>query len=251
MHVIAIIPARYGSTRLPGKPLLKLKGKTIVQRVYERIQKCQLVDEIVVATDDIRIFNHVNKFGGTALITRTDHESGTSRCAEVLNKMPRATHVINVQGDEPLIHPDQIDHLVRFVTSNPTIQIGTLVKKIEDVEDLENPAKVKVVMTDDRKVMYFSRSAIPYVRDSMPDQWLKQTDFYKHVGMYAFSAETLKRLGHLDNHELEMAERLEQLNWLARGFQIHAQITELESIGVDTPEDAEFVERLLSLAEVS
>lgn len=251
MHVMAVIPARYGSTRLPGKPLIKLKGRTIVERVYRRVAKCELVNEIIVATDDIRIFNHVNRFGGKAMITRIDHESGTSRCAEVLQKNPGATHVINVQGDEPLIHPKQIDDLIRFVTSRKDIEIGTLVKKIDDAADLENPSKAKVIFGDNGKALYFSRAAIPYVRDAMPDQWLRKADFYKHIGMYAFRSDILRQLALLESHPLERAEKLEQLNWLANGFDIHVSETEMESIGVDTPEDARLVEHLLGLAEVT
>jgi 3-deoxy-manno-octulosonate cytidylyltransferase (CMP-KDO synthetase) len=217
--------------------------------VYHRVRKCQLVDEIVVATDDIRIFNHVNKFGGKAMITRIDHESGTNRCAEVLQKLPGATHVINVQGDEPLIHPKQIDDLIRFMASNKDIGIGTLIKKIDDVSDLQNPSKVKVVIDKYGKTLYFSRSAIPFVRDVMPDQWLKYSDFYKHIGMYGFRTDVLRQLALLDSHPLERTERLEQLNWLVNGFNIYAHETELESIGVDTPEDAQLIEHLLSLAE--
>ncbi len=251
MHVLAIIPARYGSTRLPGKPLIKLKGKTIIERVYQRVAMCNLVDEIVVATDDIRIFNHVKKFGGNAMITRIDHQSGTSRCAEVLHRYAGATHVINVQGDEPLIYPKQIDDLVRFITNNPEIGIGTLVKRIENIEDLENPAKVKVVRRRDGQALYFSRSAIPYVRDAMPDQWLEHAPFFKHIGMYAFKSETLMHLSLLDQDDLEKAEKLEQLNWLAHGYPIHTLETEYESIGVDTREDANLVEHILSLETAS
>lgn len=247
MRVLAIIPARYGSTRLPGKPLIKLKGKTIIERVYERVSMCSLVNEIIVATDDIRIYNHVKKFGGNAIITRIDHQSGTNRCAEVLNRNPGATHVVNVQGDEPLIYPRQIDDLVRFITSNPEIGIATLVKRIENIDDLENPAKVKVVRRRDGQAMYFSRSAIPFVRDVMPDRWLEHAAFYKHIGMYAFRSDTLVRLSMLGQDALEKTEKLEQLNWLSNGYPIHTLETEYESIGVDTREDANLVEHILSL----
>ena len=247
MHITAIIPARYGSTRLPGKPLIKLAGQTLIKRVYDRVKLCTEVNEIVVATDDIGIFNHVKKFGGDVVMTRIDHLSGTSRCAEVLEKRPGATHVINVQGDEPLIHPDHINQLIQVI-KQPETQIATLVKHIDQFEDLENPSKVKVVIAKNGKALYFSRSCIPFVRDVEKNQWLSKTTFFKHIGMYAFNATTLRELYHLDSHPLERIEKLEQLNWLAHGYDIHTATTHLESIGVDTEEDVKLVEHLLKLS---
>ena len=234
MDVLAIIPARYGSTRLPGKPLIKLRGKTLIQRVYERVSLCKEVDEIIVATDDIGIYNHVKKFGGQSIMTR----------------MPGFKYVINIQGDEPLIHVDQINMLIRFIRSSAGIQIATLVKSIDNVEDLTNPSKVKVVSDINQRALYFSRAAIPFNRDEALNNWLNCGNYFKHIGMYAYQTKVLEELGRLPNHPLESIEKLEQLNWLAHGFSIHTSETTLESIGVDTEEDAKLVEHLLGLADV-
>ncbi len=250
MDVLAIIPARYGSTRLPGKPLIKLRGKTLIQRVYERVSLCKEVDEIIVATDDIGIYNHVKKFGGQSIMTRVDHMSGTARCAEVITRMPGFKYVINIQGDEPLIHVDQINMLIRFIRSSAGIQIATLVKSIDNVEDLTNPSKVKVVSDINQRALYFSRAAIPFNRDEALNNWLNCGNYFKHIGMYAYQTKVLEELGRLPNHPLESIEKLEQLNWLAHGFSIHTSETTLESIGVDTEEDAKLVEHLLGLADV-
>ncbi|HLF64522.1 MAG TPA: 3-deoxy-manno-octulosonate cytidylyltransferase [Saprospiraceae bacterium] len=251
MGILGIIPARYGSTRLPGKPLIKIQGKTIIERVYERVHKSAQLTEIVVATDDVRIYNHVRKFGGHAIITRLDHPSGTSRCAEIIEAMSSFDLIVNIQGDEPLINPVQIDQLVEFMTSQPTISIGTLMRRIDRIEDLSNPAVAKVVCGHHDRVMYFSRSPIPFVRDLPINQWLEHGHFYRHIGMYAYRREVLKRIGILPQSDLERTEKLEQLNWLYHGYPIHAIETEFESLGIDTPEDLALLEKMLELSNVS
>jgi len=249
MKILGIIPARYGSTRLPGKALLKVKGKTIIQRVYGRVRMAQQLAECVVATDDVRIYNHVRKFGGKALMTRADHESGTSRCAEVIDTLQGFDIVVNIQGDEPMIHPAQIDQICALMVRHPNIPIGTLMRRIEDPEDLINPAVAKVVTGAQGRALYFSRSAVPFVRDIPPAEWLDQTPFFRHVGMYAYRSDVLKQLGTLPQSALERMEKLEQLNWLYHGFSIYAAETVFESIGVDTPQDLARLETLLTQSE--
>ncbi len=251
MSILGIIPARYGSTRLPGKPLIKVHGKTIIERVYERVRKSQRLTEIVVATDDVRIFNHVRKFGGHAVITRLDHASGTTRSAEIIESMSSFDLIVNIQGDEPLINPAQIDQLCDFMMHQPTVGIGTLIRKIEQYDDLVNPAVAKVVCGHHGRVLYFSRSPIPFVRDFPVQQWLDHARFYRHIGMYAYRRDMLKRIGSLPQSDLERTEKLEQLNWLYHGIPIHATETEFESIGIDTPDDLALLERILELSNVS
>lgn len=250
MSILGIIPARYGSTRLPGKPLIKVHGKTIIERVYERVSKSRHLTDVVVATDDVRIYNHVRKFGGHAIITRLDHASGTTRCAEIIESMSSFDLIVNIQGDEPLINPLQIDQLCRLMGSNQNVGIGTLIRKIDNVDDLSNPAVAKVVCGHQGRVMYFSRSPVPFVRDVPMHQWLSQGTFYKHIGMYAYRRDVLKRIGQLPQSDVERLEKLEQLNWLYNGYTIHAVETEYESIGVDTPEDLVLLEKMLELSSL-
>ncbi len=249
MNVLGIIPARYGSTRLPGKPLIMVKGKSIIQRVYERASRSEVLYKVVVATDDVRIYNHVRKFGGVAIMTSQGHRSGTMRCGEVIEKIPEADIIINVQGDEPLINPGEISRLGRFLLEDPKRQIGTLVKRIDRQEDIEDPSIAKVVMDLYHRVMYFSRSAIPHVRNHPIDRWLDHAEYYKHIGLYGYQRKTLQSLAKLDQSDLEEAEMLEQLNWLYHGYVVHALETEVESIGIDTPEDVNLLEHILSLAD--
>lgn len=246
---LAIIPARYGSTRLPGKPLIKVRGKTIIQRVYERVVQAGQVDEVVVATDDVRIQNHVRKFGGLAVITRHDHPNGSSRCAEVAAMRSEFDYVLNIQGDEPLINPRQIDHLMEFIKEEKTREIATLVKKIDRADELDDSSVAKVVLAGDDRVLYFSRTAIPYVRNHPKNQWMDHFGFYKHVGIYAFKRNTLLSIGELQPSYLEHSEMLEQNNWLFHGYSVHAAITDIESIGIDTPDDLDLLEHILSLAD--
>lgn len=249
MSILAIIPARYGSTRLPGKPLIEVKGKTIIQRVYERVAMSECIDEVIVATDNEDILNHVRNFGGHAIMTKADHPNGSSRCAEVASHRPEFDYVLNVQGDEPLINPKQIDQLCSFIQQKPEYQIATLVKKIDRQDELDDPSVAKVVMAQDDRVLYFSRSAIPFIRNHPKNQWMDHYDFHKHVGLYAFRKEILMQVGRLEQSSLEMAEMLEQTNWLYQGFDIYASVTDIESIGIDTPADLELLEHILNLAD--
>jgi 3-deoxy-manno-octulosonate cytidylyltransferase (CMP-KDO synthetase) len=248
MNVLGIIPARYGSTRLPGKPLIKVKGKTIIQRVYERASMAEVLYKVVVATDDVRIYNHVRKFGGVAVMTRQVHRSGTMRCGEVIANEPEADIIINIQGDEPLINPGEISRLGRFLIDDPLRQIATLVKRIDRQEDITDPGMAKVVMDLYHRVLYFSRSPIPFVRDYPIDQWQDHADYYKHIGLYGYTRKTLLNLSKLDPSDIEESEMLEQLNWLYHGYAVHALETDVESIGIDTQEDVHLLEHILSLA---
>ncbi|MBR2325965.1 MAG: 3-deoxy-manno-octulosonate cytidylyltransferase [Alistipes sp.] len=238
MKAIAIIPARYASTRFPAKPLAKLGGKAVVQRVYEQVASC--VERAVVATDDERIYDAVKSFGGEVVMTSTEHRSGTDRCREAFEKVGYdADIVINVQGDEPFIQPEQIEALKRCFDNDDT-QIATLVKPFTEsdgIEALENPNSPKVVVDGDMHALYFSRSVIPYLRGIERTEWLRHHTFYKHIGIYAFRAEVLKEVTSLPQSSLEKAESLEQLRWLENGYKIGVGISEIETIGIDTPED--------------
>lgn len=238
MKAIAIIPARYASTRFPAKPLAKLGGKAVVQRVYEQVASC--VERAVVATDDKRIYDAVKSFGGEVVMTSTEHRSGTDRCREAFEKVGYdADIVINIQGDEPFIQPEQIEALKRCFDNDDT-QIATLVKPFTEsdgIEALENPNSPKVVVDGDMHALYFSRSVIPYLRGIERTEWLHHHTFYKHIGIYAFRAEVLKEVTSLPQSSLEKAESLEQLRWLENGYKIGVGISEIETIGIDTPED--------------
>jgi 3-deoxy-manno-octulosonate cytidylyltransferase (CMP-KDO synthetase) len=238
MKFIAVIPARYASTRFPGKPLADMAGKPMIQRVYEQVKKA--VDEVWVATDDDRIFEAVNVFGGKAVMTSTEHRSGTDRIYEAFGKIGEGYDVvINVQGDEPFIQPQQIESLMQCFDS-PTVQIATLVKpfKKEDGFDvLFNANSPKVVINKNDEAIYFSRSIIPYIRDVHHSEWLDKHTFYKHIGMYAYRADILKEITQLPQSQLEKAESLEQLRWIENGYRIKIGYTDVETIGIDTPDD--------------
>lgn len=246
MKILAIIPARYASTRFPAKPLAMLEDKPIVQRVYEQVAKA--VERVIVATDDERIYNAVVAFGGEAVMTSPDHKSGTDRCAEAYEKLNcKADIVINVQGDEPFIEPAQIETLIACF-ENKTIDIATLVKPFsaeDGIAALENPNSPKVVLNEAGEAIYFSRSVVPYLRGVERSEWLKRHTFYKHIGIYAFRAETLSRVTQLAQTPLEKAESLEQLRWLESGYKIGVGITNIETIGIDTPEDLQRAEELI------
>lgn len=237
MKVLGIIPARYASTRLPGKPLAIIGKKSMIQRVYEQAKKSSMLNEVVVATDDQRIFDTVVGFGGQVMMTYAHHKNGTERCAEVIRKFKGYDYVINIQGDEPFINPAQIDTLAEILDGK--VELGTLVKKIEDPKYLEMDSIMKVVFTKDMNALYFSRNAIPYVRDKKPKHWLEHATFYKHIGIYAYRTDILKEITSISTSNLESAESLEQLRWLENGFQIKVAITQLETFGIDTPEDLE------------
>lgn len=249
MKFIGIIPARYASTRFPGKPLADMKGKPMIQRVYEQV--AGVLDAVCVATDDERIETAVKAFGGQAVMTSDQHRSGTDRCFEAYQKVGAGYEVvINIQGDEPFIHPEQIETLKRCF-DDPATEIATLVKPFDPNGDFEstlfNPNSPKVVFNKRMEALYFSRSIIPYIRGEQYTEWLKTHTFYKHIGLYAYRAETLREITALPQSELEKAESLEQLRWLENGYRIKVGITHQETIGIDTPEDMaraiEFMEK--------
>ncbi len=237
--VLAVIPARWASTRFPGKPLANIAGKSMIQRVLEQVNQSTKVDRVVVATDDERILDHVRDFGAEAMMTSPGHPSGTDRCAEVARQFPEATIVLNVQGDEPFIQPQQIDLLADTLLQNPEAAIATLAKKIDRADFLDNPNAVKVVFSEKVGAIYFSRHPIPFVRGVPHELWLEKQDFYKHIGLYGFRRAALMEIADLSPTPLEIAESLEQLRWLEHGFRIAVGVTEWETLGVDTPEDLE------------
>lgn len=241
MQTIGIIPARYDSVRFPGKPLVNIGGKTMIQRVYERASEAKELDLVVVATDDIRIEKTVQDFGGRVVMTRRDHPSGTDRVAEAALSYPKAKLVMNIQGDEPFIFPDQIDQLVRFMRTRPALEIATMAKRITETNIIENPNVVKVVMNKEEEALYFSRSTIPFQRDPSV-----KSIHRKHIGLYIFRASALQAITALGSHPLEEAEKLEQLRWLANGFKIGVTETELESIAIDHPEDLVRLEKFIN-----
>lgn len=238
MKFIGIIPARYASTRFPGKPLADMKGKYMIQRVYE--QACKVLDRVCVATDDERIFNAVQSFGGQVVMTSERHRSGTDRCFEAYTNLGDGEEVvINIQGDEPFIKPEQIESLIACFDS-PQTQIATLVRPFEATEGYEalaNPNSPKVVMNERHEALYFSRSIIPYLRGVDPEQWLSRHVYYKHIGMYGYRADVLSEITRLPQSSLELAESLEQLRWLQNGYTVKVGITTQETIGIDTPAD--------------
>lgn len=244
MDFIAIIPARFASTRFPGKPLAILGGKTVIQRVYEQVKT--VLDHVYVATDDQRIYDAVMQFGGRAVMTRTDHKSGTDRICEALDKIGgQYDVVINVQGDEPFIQPSQI-RTVMAAFDDPTTQIATLGKRFDSIEAVENPNSPKIVTDNAGFALYFSRSPIPFVRGKERDQWLAAYPFLKHIGLYAYRANVLREVTRLPQSSLEVAESLEQLRWLQNGYRIKVGLTDVETVGIDTPDDLRRAERFLA-----
>ena len=251
MKYIAVIPARYASTRFPGKPLAVLGGKTVIQRVYE--QAVSILPEAYVATDDERIFEAVEAFGGRAVMTRADHKSGTDRIEEAVEKIEESgvwkeegenLVVINIQGDEPFIQPSQIETLMHLF-DDPETQIGTLGKRFETIEAVRNPNSPKIVADRRGFALYFSRSVIPYIRGKEADDWLNHYPFLKHLGIYAYRREVLSEVTRLPQSALEKAESLEQLRWLENGYRIRVGLTDVETVGIDTPEDLERAEAFL------
>lgn len=239
LKFLAIIPARYASTRFPGKPLAILGGKTIVQRVYERVKT--IFEHVYVATDDTRIAEEVSKFGGKYVMTGSHHQSGTDRCYEALFKLGESNYdvVVNIQGDEPFIDPIQLT-TIKACFDDPQTLIATLVKpfpKNSSLDDIKNPNSPKVVVSDNNFAIYFSRSIIPYFRGMNENDWAKNHTYYKHIGIYAYKSETLKRITSLPQGTLEKVESLEQLRWLQAGYNIKVGFTNIETIGIDTPDD--------------
>lgn len=244
MNPIGIIPARYASTRFPAKPLIDISGKSMIQRVYEQAKKAQGLDKVVVATDDERIYNHVLAFGGEVVMTSTEHQSGTDRCAEVARMFPDFEIVVNIQGDEPFINPMQIEKLVQCF-EKPSTEIATLVKRIEQEDDLWNQNTPKVILNGIGEALYFSRATIPHLRGEEVSNWFKKQTYYKHIGIYAYKAEILQQITALTPSSLERAEALEQLRWLENGYKVQTAITDLETIAIDTPEDLNKLASLL------
>ncbi len=282
MKILGIIPARYASTRFPGKPLVDINGKSMIQRVYEQAKKCKSLAHVVVATDDERIFEHVTAFGGEAIMTAATHQSGTDRCAEVVEKLNFAlqtqhldsdeavvfdkikpkyegifTAVINIQGDEPFIQPEQIEKVAEILrgsflikneklkiknsddtaTHKVNFDIATLVKRIDNQADIDNPNVVKAVFGADGRALYFSRSPMPFLRNMDKKEWSNSGQFFKHIGLYGYKTNVLLDLARLSPSNLEQLESLEQLRWLENGYAIGIAETDLETIGIDTPED--------------
>jgi len=249
MKFLAIIPARYGSTRFPGKPLADIGGKLMIKRVYE--QSSKVFNDVYVATDDQRILDAVENFGGRAVLTSQNHPNGTSRALEAMYKIEKllgekCDYVINIQGDEPFIEPAQIRELIScFECSSsaeiPQAQIATLAKRFLPGEDIFNPNTPKVVFDKNRAAMYFSRSPIPFVRDSERDSWVKDCKFFRHIGLYGYRRDVLIKIAALEPTPLEIAENLEQLRWLENGIRIVVAETAFVSHSIDTPGDIELL----------
>ncbi len=234
MKAIGIIPARYASSRFPGKPLADIAGKTMIQRVYEQAKKSKALSQVIVATDDDRIYQHVRSFGGEVMMTATHHKNGTERCAEVVEQLnTEVAIVVNIQGDEPLAAPEQIDLLVDLLKKEH-VNIGTLVKNEVDKEVLESPNTAKVAVNQEHRALYFSRLPIPHQAGLQ-----RQKPHYRHIGMYAYKASLLPMLANLDPTPLEQAESLEQLRWLEHGYSIYVAESKWENHAVDIPSDVD------------
>lgn len=247
MKYIGIIPARYASTRFPAKPLAILGGKPVIERVYRLVEG--MFDEVVVATDDERIFTAVEQFGGKVVMTSTEHRSGTDRCYEALQKMGEDLFdvVVNIQGDEPFIQKEQLQ-AVKDCFADESVDIATLVKPFTPADGfaaLENVNSPKVVVNNKMEALYFSRSIIPFTRNKNHEEWLSGHTYYKHIGLYAYRSHVLKEITHLPQSSLELAESLEQLRWLENGYKIKVGISNIETIGIDTPQDLQNAEEYL------
>ncbi|MEQ6122188.1 3-deoxy-manno-octulosonate cytidylyltransferase [Reichenbachiella sp. MALMAid0571] len=238
MKILGVIPARYDSTRFPGKCLVDIQGKSMVRHVYERSVLAKSLTKVIVATDDQRIFDEIKNHNGNVVMTSTTHRNGTERCSEVLEKVEEEyDYIINIQGDEPFINPKQIEILASCLDGNT--ELGTLVRHETDMAVLDSPTEMKVVLNKNMEAMYFSRSVIPFVRDAKKSDWAKKHQFYLHVGIYAYRTDILKKIVKLSPGELEMTESLEQLRWLENGYKIKVALTTHESFMIDTPEDLE------------
>ena len=239
MKIVGIIPARYQSTRFPGKPLATIAGKPMIQHVVEQCRKSKLLDSVIVATDDERIANAVTNFGGEVVFTKPTHSNGTERVAEAATLPDKpADFIINIQGDEPLIAPEQIDEVCEFLKTNRP-QIATLVRPMNDKEQVQSANVVKCVITKNGEALYFSRSPIPFARNQVKT-------YYQHIGLYAFAADVLQQIVQLEPGELEQAESLEQLRWLENGFTISTLKTDRPTFGVDVVEDSAIIEKQLN-----
>ena len=240
MKVLGIIPARYESTRFPGKVLADINGMSMVERVFERATQSTLLNKVIVATESKEVADHVKSFGGEAVLTSPEHASGTDRCFEALQKQQENyDYVINIQGDEPFIDPEQIDQLATLLDGKA--ELATLIKKIRTSDELFNMGEVKTVFNKDMEALYFSRQPIPYYRSVAELDWLGHQEYYKHIGIYAYRSDILEKISSLPVSDLERAESLEQLRWLENGFSIKLAKTEFESVCIDTREDLEKV----------
>jgi len=242
MKFVGIIPARFASSRFPGKPLAMINGKTMINHVYEQASACNELSSVIVATDDERIYKEVSSFGGEVMMTSNEHRSGTERCNEVSTQLIEEGQIdvsdviINIQGDEPFFQPQQIRLLVDSF-NDTDVKIATLAKKIGNSEKLFDPNMVKVIIDKFDYAIYFSRSPLPHVREKNSEEWLSVQSYYKHIGIYAYRANVLQGICKLEPSPLEISESLEQLRWIDNGYKIKVQITKIESIGIDTPED--------------
>lgn len=244
--ILGVIPARYQSSRFPGKPLVQILGKSMIQRVYEQAKKSNALADVIVATDDERIFEHVLSFGGKAVYTKENHPSGTDRCFEAFQKHNgNYDYVINIQGDEPFIDPSQIDLLANVC--NGATELATLMIPVDSHEVLFDNGEVKIVLNQYHEALYFSRMVIPFIKGKPESEWHLNHTYYRHVGMYAYRADVLKQVTELQPSSLENAESLEQLRWLENGLKIKCVSTNFDSHCVDTPEDIEKVIRLMNI----
>lgn len=241
MKIIGIIPARFASTRFPGKPLVDIAGKTMIQRVIEQARNSSVLSEVIVATDDDRILAHVESLGEKVIMTSVNHLSGTDRCLEALERSGiDAEAVINIQGDEPFVSPEQIGVLAKLIMRDE-VEIGTLVKGIHETDVLFDSNKVKVIFSSDGRAIYFSRHAIPFQKGKNQNEWLNFHPYFKHIGLYAYKTKTLREICSLKPSSLELAESLEQLRWLENGKSIYVVETDIETPAIDTPEDLQNV----------
>ncbi|HYG37189.1 MAG TPA: 3-deoxy-manno-octulosonate cytidylyltransferase [Cytophagales bacterium] len=235
MKILGIIPARYASSRFPAKALADIKGKTMIRRVYEQAEKASSLHKVVVATDHQDIYDHVKTFGGEVVMTSVAHQSGTDRCAEVLDTLSGFDYVVNIQGDEPFIDPVQIDTLTNSLDG--IVQIASLCIQIKDEEVLFSANAVKVIFNKAGNAIYFSRNPIPYNRSFPHNEWLNHHSYYKHIGMYAYRSDILKDITLLLQSSLETAESLEQLRWIENGYKVKMEVSSIDSPGIDTPDD--------------
>lgn len=245
MRILGIIPSRFASSRFPGKPLVNIGGKTMIRRVYEQCKKSQKLDDVIVATDNRRIYDEVLSFNGKAMMTQESHRNGTERCAEVLSHLEDYDYAINIQGDEPFIWPEQIDEVAGLLDGRA--ELATLVKEIEYASVLDEPTEIKVVINRQHQAIYFSRSCIPHLRNLPKDQWLHHHTFYKHIGIYGYRRDILFEITQLPMGILEAAESLEQLRWIENGYKIITGTTAYDSTMIDTPEDLKKVLKELNL----
>ncbi|MGC8865423.1 MAG: 3-deoxy-manno-octulosonate cytidylyltransferase [Bacteroidales bacterium] len=239
MRIAVIIPARYASTRFPGKPLADIRGRSMIMHVWDRVRQAQGIEKVVVATDDERIFRHVTENGGEVVMTSPSHESGTSRCAEaarLISGQGNFDAIINVQGDEPFIDPKQVEEVARLL-GHQEVLIASLMKKIDTESELLSPHAVKVVTDARGWALYFTRQPVPAVRGMETNQWLSRMDYYKHMGIYGYKSFILQNLARLPIAPASQSESLEQLTWLHQGYKIRMGLTSYESVAIDTPED--------------